>query len=154
MCVRLVIRAAFFCSSQYSRKLSKAPDLTAIARLASHGRRRFCDSDEWQAHLEALGMAGMKNPVKGATEGALRGTICDGGRIAGTVIPSDDAGQFNVGDLHTLCWIHAERNVRKLDGNTPYQHERVAPALDRMWKLYRSLARYRKRPTPRHKRKI
>ncbi len=48
------------------------------------------------------------------------------------MIPSDDAGQFNVGDLHTLCWIHAERNVRKLDGNNPYQHGRVAPALDRM----------------------
>ncbi|MCY4458865.1 MAG: hypothetical protein OXC26_00445, partial [Albidovulum sp.] len=68
------------------------------------------------------------------------GTISDGGRIAGTVILSDDAGQFNVGDLQALCWIHAERNVGKLDGNTPYQHEQVAPALDRMWKLYRSLA--------------
>jgi len=125
---------------------------TVIVRLASHGRRRFSDSDEWRAHLEALGIAGMKNPVKGATEGALWGTICDGGRIAGTVILSDDAGQFNVGDLHALCWIHAERNVRKLDGNNSYQHERVAPALDRMWKLYRSLARYRKRPNPRRKR--
>ncbi len=103
-----------------------------IARLASHGRRRFSGGDEWRAHLEALGIAGMKNPVKGAAEGALRGTICDGGRIAGTVILSDDAGQFNVGDLHALCWIHAERNVSELNGNTPYQHEQVAPALDRM----------------------
>ena len=64
------------------------------------------------------------------------------------MILSDDAGQFNVGDLQALYWIHAERNVSKLDGNTPYQHERVAPALDRMWKLYRNLTRYRKRPTP------
>ena len=119
-----------------------------IERLASHGQRRFGSGDEWRAHLEALGIAGKKNQVKVATEGALWGTISDGGRIAGTVILSDDAGQFNVGDLQALCWIHAERNVSKLDGNTPYQHERVAPALDRMWKLYRSLARYRKRPTP------
>ncbi len=125
---------------------------TVIERLASHGQRRFSSGDEWRAHLEALGIAGMKNPVKVATEGALLGTICDGGRIAGTVILSDDAGQFNVGDLHALCWIHAERNAGKLDGNTAYQHEQVAPALDRMWKLYRSLARYRKRPTPRRKR--
>ena len=130
------------------RKLSG----TVLSRLASHGQRRFGDGDEWQAHLEALGIAGMKDPVKIATEGALWGTICDGGRIAGTVILSDDAGQFDVGDLHALCWIHAERNVSKLDGNTPYQHERVAPVLDRMWKLYRSLSRYRKRPTPLRKR--
>ena len=125
---------------------------TVIAPLASHGQRRFSGGDEWRAHLEALGIAGMKNRAKVATEAALWGTICDGGRIAGTVILSDDAGQFDVGDLHALCWIHAERNVRKLDGNTPFQHERVAPALDRMWKLYRSLARYRKRPTPLRKR--
>ena len=121
---------------------------TVIDRLASHGQRRFSSGDEWRAHLEALGIAGRKNQVKVATEGALRGTISDGGRIAGTVILSDDAGQFNVGDLQALCWIHAERNVSKLDGNSPYQHEQVAPVLDRMWKLYRSLARYRKRPTP------
>ncbi|MCY4463203.1 MAG: hypothetical protein OXC26_22805, partial [Albidovulum sp.] len=89
---------------------------TVIAPLASHGQRRFSGGDEWQAHLEALGIAGMKNRAKVATEAALWGTICDGGRIAGTVILSDDAGQFNVGDLHALCWIHAERNVRKLDG--------------------------------------
>ena len=119
-----------------------------IALLAAHGQRCFSGSDEWHAHLEALGIAGMKGPVTVATEGALWGTICASGRIAGTVILSDDAGQFNVGDLHALCWIHAERNVGKLDGNTPYQHERVDAVLDRMWKLYRSLSRYRKRPTP------
>ena len=123
-----------------------------IALLAAHGQRRFLDGDEWQAHLEALGIAGMKGPVTVATEGALWGTICASGRIAGTVILSDDAGQFNVGDLHALCWVHAERNVGKLDGNTPYQHERVDAVLDRMWKLYRSLSRYRKRPTPLRKR--
>ena len=131
-----------------TRKLSE----TVIARLAAHGQRRFGDGDEWRAHLEALGIAGTKGPATIATEGALWGTICDGGRIAGTVILSDDAGQFNVGDLHALCWIHAERNIRKLDGSTPYQHERVDGVLDRVWKLYRSLARYRKHPTALRKR--
>jgi len=33
---------------------------------------------------------------------------------ANTVIVSDDAGQFNVGQ-HGLCWVHAERLVHKLD---------------------------------------
>jgi len=31
-----------------------------------------------------------------------------------TVIVSDDAGQFNVGQ-HGLCWVHAERLIHKLD---------------------------------------
>ena len=94
-----------------------------IALLAGHERRRFGNADDWRAHLEALG-------------------------IAGTVILSDDAGQFNVGDLHALCWIHAERNIGKLNGSAPYQHERVDGVLDKVWKLYRSLGRYRKRPSP------
>ncbi len=122
-----------------------------IDLLAGHERRRFGDGDGWRAHLEALGIAGMTvspDPAKIATEGALWGTICDAGRIAGTVILSDDAGQFNVGDLHALCWLHAERNIAKLNGSAPYQHERVDKVLDRVWRLYRSLCRYRKRPTP------
>ena len=64
------------------------------------------------------------------------------------MIPVDDAGQFNVGDLHALCWIHAERNIAKLNGSAPYQHERVDGVLDKVWKPCRSLCRYRKRPTP------
>ena len=123
----------------------------AVALLAGHERRRFGDGDGWRAHLEALGIAGMTvspDPAKIATEGALWGTIRDAGRIAGTVIPVDDAGQFNVGDLHALCWLHAERNIAKLNGSAPCQHERVDKVLDRVWRLYRSLCRYRKRPTP------
>ncbi len=29
-----------------------------------------------------------------------------------------------------------------------WHHQRVDAVLDRMWKLYRNLSRYRKRPTP------
>ncbi len=121
----------------------------AVALLAGHERRRF--GDGWRAHLEALGIAGMTvspDPARIATEGALWGTVRDAGRIAGTVIPVDDAGQFNVGDLHALCRFHAERNIARPTGSAPYQHERVDGVLDKVWKLYRSLCRYRKRPTP------
>ena len=40
--------------------------------------------------------------------------MLDRGRLDGTVILSDDAGQFNVG-RHALCWVHAERLIHKLD---------------------------------------
>jgi hypothetical protein len=36
------------------------------------------------------------------------------GFFSDTVIVSDDAGQFNVGQ-HGLCWVHAERLIHKLD---------------------------------------
>jgi hypothetical protein len=40
--------------------------------------------------------------------------------LPNTVIVSDDAGQFNVGQ-HGLCWVHVERLVHKLDTFTDEQ---------------------------------
>src|SRR3712207_9468010 len=56
--------------------------------------------------LDRLAVA--PDPVRIATEGALWGAIRRRGLLAGTVIVSDDAGQFRLGE-HALCWIHAER---------------------------------------------
>jgi hypothetical protein len=66
--------------------------------------------------------------------------------LPNTVIVSDDAGQFNVGQ-HGLCWVHAERLVHKLDTFTDEQ--RVAQRRIRalIWRFYRDLKAYRQLPT-------
>jgi hypothetical protein len=54
----------------------------------------------WNAHLETLGISALKvnpDPVMIATEAALWGSIKAHGFLPDTVIVSDDAGQFNVG---------------------------------------------------------
>jgi hypothetical protein len=58
--------------------------------------------------------------VRLATEGALWGAIKAHGLLPETVIVSDDAGQFALGE-HALCWVHAERLVHKLDTFTDQQ---------------------------------
>ena len=76
----------------------------------------------WNVHLEKLGISALKawsrrrdpDPVTTATEGALWGSIKAHDFMPNTVIVSDDAGQFNVGQ-HALCWVHAERLIHKLD---------------------------------------
>src|SRR5215203_4245736 len=88
-----------------------------IERLATHPERYFPDRAAWQAHLERLGIPDLKvspDPVRIATEGALWGAIKAHGLLPGTVIVSDDAGQFLVG-CHALCWVHAERLVHKIE---------------------------------------
>ena len=120
-----------------------------ISRLASHRQRRFADSDAWRAHLAALGIdriKGFPDPVKIASEGALWGAISEAGRIAETVILSDDAGQFNVGDAHALCWVHAERLIRKKQGSNEFRRARVDAALENVWCYYRDLSAYRQAP--------
>jgi hypothetical protein len=84
-----------------------------IASLAEHPDRVFANKAAWTAHLDRLGIAALKvnpDPVVVATEGALWGSIKAHGFLSDTVIVSDDAGQFNVGQ-HGLCWVHAERLI-------------------------------------------
>jgi hypothetical protein len=73
-----------------------------IARLAEHPDQFFADQAAWTAHLDQLGISALKinpDPVLIATEGALWGSIKAHGYLPNTVIVSDDAGQFNVGQV-------------------------------------------------------
>ena len=91
-----------------------------IARLAEHPGRFFANRAAWTAHLDRLGISALTvnpDPATVATEGALWGSIKGHGFLPDTVIVSDDAGQFNVGQ-HGLCWVHAKRLVHKLDTST------------------------------------
>jgi hypothetical protein len=124
-----------------------------IDRLAAHPSRHFCDRNAWNAHLDKLGITALKvspDPVQIATEGALWGSVKAHGLLPGTVIVSDDAGQFNVGP-HGLCWVHAERLVHKLDTFTDEHRAAQAAIRDQIWKFYADLKAYRCAPTPESK---
>ena len=124
-----------------------------IAKLAEHPARHFADAATWTAHLDDLGITGLKvhpDPVGIATEGALWGSIMAHGFLDGTVILSDDAGQFNVGE-HALCWVHAERLIHKLDTFTDAARRAKERVRALIWWLYADLKAYRKAPDPRRK---
>jgi hypothetical protein len=124
-----------------------------VARLAAHPARHFADQAAWQAHLAALGIAAMKvhpDPVTVATEAALWGAVTAHGFLDGTVIVSDDAGQFNVGE-HALCWVHAERLVHKLDTFTATARKAKETVRALIWWLYADLKAYRAAPNPRRR---
>ena len=122
-------------------------------RLAADPDQRFADEAAWQCHLDRLGITGMRvtpDPVQIATEGALWGSIQAHGFLRNTVIISDDAGQFAVGQ-HALCWVHAERLVHKLEAFT--ELHRVAQQRIRtlIWRFYDDLKAYRAKPAARRR---
>ena len=124
-----------------------------IALLAGHPERAFPDQAAWQAHLERLGITALNvtpDPVRLATEGALWGAIKAHGLLPGTVIVSDDAGQFAIGE-HGLCWVHAERLVHKLDTFTDQQRAAQARIRDLIWWFYADLKAYRREPNRRRR---
>ena len=121
-----------------------------IGMLAAHTTKRFADRDAWTAHLQALGITALDvhpDPVRIATEGALWGSIAAQGLLRGTVIVSDGAGQFDVGQ-HALCWIHGERLVHKLDAFTEDRRVAKEAIRDRIWTFYADLKAYARAPVP------
>ena len=119
-----------------------------IARLEGAPAKRFADAAAWRAHLVALGLDRLKvapDPVKLATEGALWGSIREQGLLAGTVIVSDDAGQFRVG-RHALCWVHAERLVHRLIPFNERQRRAVELVRQLIWWFYADLKAYKRAP--------
>ena len=82
-----------------------------------------------------------------ATEGAIWGSIHAHEFLRDTVVLSDDAGQFNVGGLHALCWVHAERLVHKLDTFTDQHRTAQQRVRGLIWRFYADLKDYRLAPT-------
>jgi hypothetical protein len=124
-----------------------------IARLSEHPDRCFVGQTAWNAHLERLGISTLRvnpDPVMVATEAAMWGSVKAHGFLPTTVIVSDDAGQFNVGQ-HGLCWVHSERLVHKLDTFTDENRAAQATVRELIWNLYRDLKAYRCAPTKRRK---
>jgi Transposase IS66 family len=126
---------------------------SVIALLAGHPQRVFPDQAAWQAHLARLGITALRvtpDPVRLATEGALWGAIKAHGLLPETVIVSDDAGQFALGE-HALCWLHAERLVHKLETFTDQQRAAQARMRELIWWFYADLKAYRREPSRRRR---
>jgi Transposase IS66 family len=133
----------------YMRKHSLSAPL--IARLRAEPLTGFADQAAWLAHLDRLGFGALDvtpDPVRLATEGATWGSVQSHKFLCESVVLSDDAGQFNVGQ-HALCWVHAERLVHKLDTFTDKQRAAQVRVRSLIWAYYASLKAYRLKPSPR-----
>ncbi len=122
-----------------------------IEMLAAHPVKVFADEAAWKAHLAVLGLdrlAVTPDPVRIATEGALWGTIQAHGLLPGTVIVSDDAGQFRLGE-HALCWVHAGRLVHKLVPTTDAQRRAIELTRTLIWWFHADLKAWQRDPCPR-----
>jgi hypothetical protein len=127
---------------------------TTVPRLVELLRTMGMDISKRQVvRILTDGITGMKvppDPVGIATEGALWGSILAHGFLNGTVILSDDAGQFNVGE-HALCWVHAERLVHQLDTFTEAARVPKERVRTLIWWFYADLKTYREASDSRRK---
>lgn len=130
-----------------------AQDYLERQPLATKYREQLTFSDailaeqplDWQAYLLEKGIVSAK-AIRLVSEAALLGGAMSGGINAPLRILSDGAGQFNV-LAHGLCWVHAERSLRRLQGNTVEQRQNIAEIQDLLWQYYQQLQAYQKHPT-------
>ncbi|MGO4568242.1 transposase [Rhizobium sp. 2YAF20] len=119
-----------------------------IAKLAAHPNKVFPSQMEWLEHLAALPIDVFdRSLLRALSEGALWGSIRDHGLLDDTVIVSDDAGQFRVGN-HARCWVPAERLVHKLMPATRKQEKSVKTVRDLIWRFYGILKQLKEKPSP------
>jgi hypothetical protein len=119
-----------------------------IDQLRDHNDKIFADVAVWSDHLDRPGIAQLKvqpDAGKVATEGAIWDSIQAHCLLQGTVILSDDAGQFRIGE-HGLCWVHAERLVHKLIGFNAMQRQALDVTRQLIWWFYRDLNAYKNHP--------
>lgn len=124
---------------------------TLLARLARATKRRdviVAGDKAWERQLRRWGIR-AEEPRRIVTEGALVGTLLYHELYLDQPLISDDAGQFKIaGFLHGLCWLHAERSLRKLLPFNARQREALERARDEVWSYYQRLRAYRESPTP------
>jgi len=124
-----------------NQKLPKAQ----LERLAGLGQAVFEDEAEWKKILACLEFTNRRH-IRIATEGSLLGSVLERGvSNPNLIIVSDGAGQFDV-LLHALCWIHAERAIRKLVGFNDAQREALEEIRSRIWDFYGELKTYKENP--------
>ena len=134
-------------------KVQKLP-LEPFGLLESHAQKTFSGKKAWKDTLEELGITKPRH-VRIATEGALIGIVLKYGVNPKLVIMSDDAGQFDLLLLlHALCWIHAERTIRKLVGFNDEQRAALENTRTRIWDLYQILKGYKEAPAKAKKAEI
>ena len=121
----------------------KLPD-TPLGKLRQHPRQAIASEEEWLAVLDDLSISHQRHR-RIATEGALMGTVLDGGRCDDLVIVSDDAGQFNI-LLHALCWVHTERLIHKMIPLNDTHREEIEQIRDQIWRFYADLKGYKEQP--------
>lgn len=126
---------------EYMRR-QKLP-LNILDTLKTLPEKSF-ETSEWLAALATLNLS--QRHIQIITEGTLLGSALSHGMNPDLAIMSDDAGQFNI-LLHILCWIHAERTVKKLMGFQEDQRQALDETLDRIWDFYRDLKSYKLAPS-------
>ncbi len=118
-------------------------------KLQFEGEVLAREESQWSSYLESNGILTPK-AKRLVSEAALLGGLMEKGVSEELRLLSDGARQFNV-LLHGLCWVHGERALRRLSGETWEQRQNIEQMQQLLWEYYRQLQNYSEKPTTQSK---
>lgn len=130
-------------AQEYLKERSLAPKHREKLRFSE--QVLATDSDAWARYLDSLDIV-TPQAVRWVSEAALLGGALSQGLSEQLRILSDGAPQFNL-LVHALCWVHAERGLRKLSAPTILHRQNIEEMQQGLWEYYRRLQQYPQQPT-------
>ncbi len=85
-----------------------------------------------------------KNSLRLIEEAALLGGVIEKGLSPDTIILSDGAPQYTKMLTHALCWIHAERLIKRLVVSSDHAEE-LEKVISEVWNFYKKLKAYKEK---------
>ena len=101
----------------------------------------FKTKEDYEKYVDTLEIKN-KATLRYLEEAALFGSLIDIDIPVNLFIMSDDAGQFNI-FKRILCWIHIERNIKKLRYVSGEFAIEVDSVLTQVWNIYFELKEYK-----------
>jgi hypothetical protein len=141
---------------EYIRRFKHKKGL--VDKLEQYVGTKYESYEEFQAFLKKIGIDKLTTGKKSLTlieEAALLGSAIAHGLNPKIRIGSDGADQFNVLVLiHFLCWIHIERNIKKLVPANDDERKEIEKVRDDIWAYYKKLKEYKEKPDAATKEKL
>jgi hypothetical protein len=106
-------------------------------------------SEEFKTRIETRALS--KRDTRILHEACLYAMCIENGLSPDLKLVSDDAGQFDV-LVHALCWIHAERPLKRLVSVTDDEAVEIKSIREMVWSYYFELLEYQKNPSEEKKR--
>lgn len=133
--------------NEYSRAYLEAHQFAqSHLETLTFSNQVICQGERaWQGYLESLKITAPQ-AVRLTTEAALIGSAIEHGISPELIVLSDGAPQF-VLFVHALCWIHMERSLRRLVGETSQQAQEISRLRYQLWAYYQALKLYRQSPS-------
>jgi len=132
------------------------PKATLLDKLTKLVDINFADKQSWDNALKDADITALNTGAKLLTvieEAGLLGSAIEHGLDPNIVLLSDGARQY-VMFVHALCWVHAERAIKKLLPKNDEEAVEIEKIRDQVWKFYETLKDYKNNPTPSAKKAI